>query len=311
MPSPSVVRARYAPHTDWTTPPRRLRPVCGSGIITPRHALHDATLRPLAAIAISAGYPTSVTEAPNYEDHLGLIDEVIDLICWRNRLSGAEADDFRQEAHLKLLEGRIVEKHEGRSSLRTYLTTVLQRIYLDYRVKQWGKWRPSVEAKRNGALAILLERLILREGLSFEEALETLKTNYGVPESRAHLEKLASRLPLRIIRKAKGEEALTSIPDGAPPADAQLAREQVKTRIEAVREALGRALADIDPFDRMVLTLRYWNGVSVVSIAKRTGQDHKRLFRRLEKVKEQLRKILIAAGIDPKGLFDDDDPWDE
>jgi RNA polymerase sigma factor for flagellar operon FliA len=252
-----------------------------------------------------------VSQPPTYEEHLGLINEVIDRICRRNRLAGADKDDFCQEAHLKLLEERTVEKHQGRAALRTYLLIVLQRVYLDYRIKQWGKWRPSVEAKRNGPVAIKLEQLVLRDGLSFEEALETLKTNYQVPESRETLEKLVARLPLRVIRKAKGDEALVSLPDGKRPADEQLAREQLKARIAAVLTELERALAGLDAFDRMLVTLVYWDGVPVVSIAKASGQDHKRLFRRLDKLKAQLREILLDAGIDPEGLFDDEDAWDE
>jgi RNA polymerase sigma factor (sigma-70 family) len=252
-----------------------------------------------------------VTEAPTYEEHLDLIEDVIRQICRRNRLAGADADDFRQEAHVKLLEARSVEKYQGRAAMRTFLTVVIQRIYLDYRIKQWGKWRPSVEARRNGPVAIKLEQLILRDGLTFEEAFETLKTNFDITESRERLEALVARLPLRVIRKTKGEEALVSMPDGAAPADAQFARDQVKARIVAVRDALGRALADLDSFDRMLITLVYWHGVRVVSIAKQTGQDYKRLFRRLEQLREQLRTILVDAGIDPEGLFDDEDPWDE
>ena len=309
MPPASAVRALPALPGDLIAP-RRLRPVGGSGIITPRHASHETTIGPLPAASMSAGCP-SVTQAPTYEEHLELIEDIIRQICRRNRLAGADADDFRQEAHVKLIEARSVEKYQGRASLRTFLTVVLQRIYLDYRIKQWGKWRPSVEARRNGAVAIRLDQMILRDGLTFDEAFETLKTNYDVSEPREALEELVSRLPLRVMRKAKGEEALVTIPDGAPSADSQLAREQVKARVAAVREALGRALADLDAFDRMLVTLVYWHGVRVVSIAKQTGRDYKRLFRRLEQIREQLRKILVDGGLDTTGLFDDENPWDE
>ena len=40
----------------------------------------------------------------------------------------------------------------------------------DWRNARWGKWRPSAEARRQGALATHLERLMRRDGLTFEEA---------------------------------------------------------------------------------------------------------------------------------------------
>ncbi len=55
---------------------------------------------------------------------------------------------------------------------------VVQRLFLDHRNRQWGKWRPSAEAKRRGPLAILLERLVVRDGWTFEQAVETLRTNH-------------------------------------------------------------------------------------------------------------------------------------
>ena len=43
---------------------------------------------------------------------------------------------------------------------------VIQRLFLDARIAKWGKWRPSVSARRLGGVAVLLERLLTRDGLS-------------------------------------------------------------------------------------------------------------------------------------------------
>jgi len=45
----------------------------------------------------------------------------------------------------------LLAKFEGRSSLRTFLTVVIQRLFLDHRISAWGKWRPSAEARRGGS----------------------------------------------------------------------------------------------------------------------------------------------------------------
>jgi DNA-directed RNA polymerase specialized sigma24 family protein len=88
----------------------------------------------------------------------------ISFVSSRHHLPGSEADDFGSHVKLKLIEHdyAILKKFEGRSNLRTYLTVVIHRLFLDYRIKAWGKWRPSAAAKRCGGVAILLERLTRR-----------------------------------------------------------------------------------------------------------------------------------------------------
>ena len=52
----------------------------------------------------------------------------------------------------------------GRGSLNTYLRVVIERLVLDMRVTNWGKWRPSARARRLGAEAVLFEQLTVRDG---------------------------------------------------------------------------------------------------------------------------------------------------
>ena len=84
--------------------------------------------------------------------NLPVIDSVVRHVCRRHHLSAAEADDFGSEVRLHIIERNyeILRKFEGRSSLRTYLAVVVQRLFLDYRNRIWGKWRPSAEAQRRG-----------------------------------------------------------------------------------------------------------------------------------------------------------------
>lgn len=82
--------------------------------------------------------------------HLDLIEGVIRWVSRRHRLSPGDADEFGAHARLRLIDRdyEILRRFEGRSSLRTYLTTVIQRTFLDWRIAQWGKWRPSAIAER-------------------------------------------------------------------------------------------------------------------------------------------------------------------
>jgi len=243
-----------------------------------------------------------------YEDHVELIDRVITLICRRKQLCGADAADFRQEAHLTLLERRVLDKYQGRSSLRTFLLVVLMRLYKDFRIKEWGKWRPSIEAQRNGEVAIRLEQLIVRDGLTFDEALETLRTNHGVTASRGELAAIAGRLPLRVVRKAQSDDVLVVVPSAGPPPDAGLSREEVRARAAAVRQALLAALQELEADDRLLIKLRFIDGLPIVKIAGVLQVEAKPLYRRIEQLLVRLRRALEAEGVDATGLFDAEEP---
>ena len=80
-----------------------------------------------------------------FADHADLIQAVLAYVARGHRLTPDAADEFSSWAHLKLLgdDRAILRKFKGQSSLRTYLVTVIQRLYLDWRVHEWGKWRPS------------------------------------------------------------------------------------------------------------------------------------------------------------------------
>ena len=86
------------------------------------------------------------------------------------------ADEFASWARLRLFEDdcAVLRKFRGESTIRTYLTTVLVHLFLDWRNAQWGRWRPTASARRLGPLAIELERLVLRDGRDYEEAVGTL-----------------------------------------------------------------------------------------------------------------------------------------
>ena len=279
------------------------------GMISPRHAPPNTIVLPSSSRPQPAGHGTGVAHERLYQDHVELVDSVITLICRRKHLCGADAADFRQEAHLTLLERGVLEKYEGRSSLRTFLLVVLMRVYKDFRIRGWGKWRPSVEAQRNGEVAVRLEQLIVRDGVTFDEALETLRTNHGVTHSRAELEALAGRLPLRVIRRPQSDDVLVVVPGSGPPPDAVLSREEMRARAARARQALLEALRDLEPADRLVIKLRYFDGLPIVRIADLLEVEAKPLYRRIERLLVRLRRALEAEGVDSTGLFDVEEPW--
>ena len=140
--------------------------------------------------------------------HLDLIEKTIRAVCREKQLAKEEADDFAQSVHLKLLEdsGAVLRKYRGQASLPTYLRTVVLRHLLDQRNSQWGKWRPSAKAVRLGPHAERLEKLLVRDGLTLEEAVQILMTELRL--TRIEIETLASELPPRVARRRVDDELL-------------------------------------------------------------------------------------------------------
>jgi RNA polymerase sigma factor for flagellar operon FliA len=231
-------------------------------------------------------------------DQLEVINQVTAFVCRRNHLSAADSEDVASHVRLKLMEDdyAILRKFRGLSSLRTFLSVTIQRIFLDYRTAAWGKWRPSAEARRSGAIAILLEQLLGRDGYGFEEAFEILTTNHKIGMSREAVAQMAARLPVRVRRRFEKEDALADIP-AAGGADAIVIEEQEHIHARRLGQALDTVLSVMPAQDRLVLRLRFEDGRSVADIASMLRLDQKPLYRRLDRLFQDLRRQLEARGI--------------
>lgn len=230
-----------------------------------------------------------------------LIEAITATIARRHHLSAQDAEDFASLVRVKLLEhdSAVLRKFAGRSSPRTFLTTVIQRIFLDERNRQWGKWRPSAEARRAGSIAMLLERLISRDGLTMEEACSTLQVSHGLNVSRTDLEAMHARLPVRTKRRLVTEDEVAETLT-APDSGAAAARfDTEEQRQHDLEQALARAIAAVPPEDRLVLRLRFDQGLTVATIARLTSMDQRLLYRRIEHLLLGLRSSLEAAGFGP------------
>jgi len=240
-----------------------------------------------------------------YLQHLRTIERIAAFVAHRNRLNSDEAAEFTQEVRVRLLDNdySVIRKFESRSSFTTYLTTVIIRLYKQYRIEQWGKWRPSAEAKRLGSKAVTLERLITRDGCTLDEAVKTLTTPGGSEYTVAELEAIYLRLPLRNPRPVLvSDEAL---PEAlAVEADAD-ERVESSEREGAARRAcaeVDRLLAAMDPEDRLILQMRFQYALKVPDIARYLRIDQKKIYKRLDKLFHTLRRDLEAAGVDSRDV---------
>ena len=231
--------------------------------------------------------------------HRTEIESVIRLVCRRSGLHGDAAEDFASEARLRLIENDYdkLRAFQGRSTFRTYLTTVIGRVALDYQAACWGRWRPSMVGRNAGPAAVRLEQLVVRDAVPLQQALTIVDREMGNID-RAALEALAARFPLRVRRRYIGEEVLEAVAAESADAERLLVRADEAERFERVKSRLADLLAGIDPSERLVLQLKFEQGLKVADIARLQHLDQKRLYRRINDALARLRRVLEAEGLD-------------
>lgn len=236
--------------------------------------------------------------------HQAQIQRVVAWVCARHGLRGADAEDFASEVNLRLIERdcEVLTKFEGRSSIGTYLTTVVGHIYQDFQNKRFGKWRSSAEARRLGPVAVKLERLVSRDGLTFDEAVGVLQTDERVGMTREELYDLFQRLPRRPVRRKPGAVPYepSTLSDG-PLTLEQAERQKLARRVfDVVRAELARLPAR----DQVFLRLHFEKGLTVAQAARHLGEDQKALYRKKEAFLKTVRAALKDKGLGPTDLDD-------
>ena len=238
-----------------------------------------------------------------YTDQAEVIQAVLAHICATRRLAVEVCEEFSSWVRLRLLENdsAILRKFAGRSTPRTFLTTVVQRLFLDWRNREWGKWRPSAAARRLGAPAVALERLVLRDQCSFEEAVQQLR-GHRLVESAEECERIWAQLPQRPLRRP----AIDFDPDTseAPPVADDLTIDEQRRRAASAGRALVDVLSELEASDHVILRLRFQDGFTVARIAQVIGQDQKALYRRIESLLNRLRLGLLAKGVSAADISD-------
>jgi RNA polymerase sigma factor for flagellar operon FliA len=229
---------------------------------------------------------------------LPVVRNIVAFLARRYYLSAADLEDFTSDVFVKLIEDdyAVLRKFRRSSSMRTYLSVTIARLLIDRTNKEWGRWRPSAEARRRGPIAVRLEKLVVRDGYSCEEACEILITNHEVPLSRTQLEALLERLPGRRGRKFEPIEAIDELPATSMLPDAALLRDEHRTTAARLTRALAAVMRTLPAQDRVILKMRFEDGLTIASIAAALRLETKRLYGRLERLLARLRLELGARG---------------
>lgn len=228
---------------------------------------------------------------------LPLIERIVRSVCGGRRMGRAEIEEFEAVVKLRLIENdyAVLQKFEGRSAFGTFITTVVSRLLKDYRDHEWGKWRNSAEAKRLGALAMELERMLLRDQRTLHEAFIELAPNYpGI--TRSSLEQLAERFPKRHRRRLV---SLDERPDVVADPDGEIETAQTAALISSIVRPF---IARLPEQDQLLLQLRFEGDLPVPQIARSLHLDMQLVYRKLRGHFQDLRVELEKAGIDARDV---------
>jgi len=245
-----------------------------------------------------------------YSEHSETVEAVLAHIRRRHLLSPDAGDEFSSWARLRLIENdyAILRKFRGDSSIRTFLTTVLLRLFLDKRNLDWGRWRPTALARRLGPVAIELERCVLRDGRPYDEAVEFLiSTQAGV--TRAECDDTWAQLKRLPVRKMTTTEVLVEVPVPDNP-HARIDFTGAGDRATRIGDALRGAIRQLADQDQIILRLNYLQKFTAKEIGNALDLEAKPLYRRIEQIQAKLGGFLQSAGLtkdETLGIFDNPD----
>ena len=236
-----------------------------------------------------------------YEANYRLINNTIARVAEHNGLSSEEADDFASDVHYKLIKDdyRVLREFKQRSQFRQFLIAVVSHELLDYRIRKWGKWRPSAAAQRMGSTALLMEKLVHRDGYGIHEAIEMARTNHGVKASSEQLREVIHQLPPRRHRLFERPQNRDLVERGeAGNVESRVIERELKPLAERLQPTFSKALGDLSAEQRVLFRLFYREGFTWSQIAKVRGFRRRRLYNAKDAMHRKLRGALEAEGID-------------
>ena len=238
--------------------------------------------------------------------HQDFIERALKVVCARQRLSVPDAEDFCSAFRVRLMEGdcAVFTKFQGRSTVQTYLVSVVMHFFQDWRNARWGKWRPSAEARRLGPIAVELETLCVRDDVGFENACEMLCARHQGSLSRADVEAIAARLPPRQKRAFVSDGEVVNLPSALTSPDAQFLALEAGVEARRATAAMCAALGELAVQDRLIVRMLVEDGLSVATISRTLKLRQKPLYRRIHQVLASLRTRLEDQGFSAQHVAD-------
>jgi RNA polymerase sigma factor (sigma-70 family) len=194
---------------------------------------------------------------------------------------------------------------QGAASFPTWLRVVVRNLCLDWRRKQFGRPRLLRSIARLPQLEGQIYRCRYEQGLSLDETFLLLCPNFPglsmqrLVDTEAHVRESLSPRQLWLVSARKARTALQGPAAGLAEEDDARERDPVDERpnqesvlaSQEQEEHLRSALARLPAPERLLIRMRFEEGLSLEQIARLTGLgDAQRVHRRIADIVGTLRK---------------------
>jgi RNA polymerase sigma factor (sigma-70 family) len=233
--------------------------------------------------------------------------EKIETVCKR-RFS---AENDQNECALYVIDSlkadnfKRLRAFKGKSSLNTYLYTLINSLVIDFRRKQYGRRRIPAGVAKLGKWAETVYRFVCWQRFTFDDAYDFLKID-GL-YTGSYIEFIKKTEP---IRKAPCREnptfqsideahqsVLKNIDDAdSNPLELLIQKLEGEKRIKAIK-VIRETTAALSENDQLLVRLVYGSDQSVAAAAKVIGLAASTARKRLKSLLTKYRQKLLAEGI--------------
>lgn len=229
-------------------------------------------------------------------DLIRAISAAVQIVTRRFRLPRDAQDELTQDVWVRVLScPSVISSFSARSSLETYLVSVVANLFRSTEQKRLGRWRPSAKARSLGGAALQLERAIDRDGVSPGEAIEQHCHNVSAgPAERREVESLVETL---ILQRRKPLLGSCMIADDNSARDRAVHVVEACATADRVGKVLHSAVRSLQPTEREILRKLYVVKKTIRAIALELERPEREVYRRVEKLHRHLRELLSRGGI--------------
>jgi RNA polymerase sigma factor (sigma-70 family) len=225
-----------------------------------------------------------------------------------------DADDLFVQVldHLKEDNFRRLRDFQGRSSITTYLTSIITRFVIDVVRSRSGRSRAKERAVKLGVLGERVYDLMVLRNHSASEAAEIMQTTFGEQISPDELREIHAGLLGRETRhQSSAESTIAWGEDGELVAIQSATPErELSDRIQQKRrgELLAALMENLKVDDRLLLRLRFplddaAEPLEMSAIAAMVGLNEQQAERKLRKILVDCREELLKKGLSLNDLL--------
>jgi RNA polymerase sigma factor (sigma-70 family) len=192
-------------------------------------------------------------------------------------------------------------KGEGPATFTTWLKAIVRNLCVDWHRKQVGRHRPFTSISQLPIFDQQVFRMVYQRAVSPEECVQLLAaefpdtTIHHINDSRHRIDGVLSSSQRWLLaqrsaspngRTQNFEEALRDVRDGTADPEARAIENEQRKRLE-------RAMKALPPHDRLLIRLRFEEGVTLDKAAQLLGLGNaQKADRQVKDILARLRKLM-------------------